>query len=157
MSARAAAALAALLVIVTSCTGAPVATKHHQEPGPATPTQNGRQVEAERHAIADRILRARARAVREHDERAWLAPLDPADTALVQRERRLFANLSRPPLQVFTLRANTEWTWPEGFVDPRYAATAYLPFVDQRMRLRGFDAETVTSVYTYTFAEVGGR
>ena len=157
MSARAAAAAAALLVIVTSCTGSPVATKHHQEqPSPTTPTKNGLQVEAERHAVADRILRARSRAVREHDEDASLAPLDPSNAALVRRERRLFANLSRLPLQVFTLHANKEWTWPVGFAGPRYAATAHLPNVEQRMRLRGFDSEPVTAVYTYTFAEVDG-
>ena len=103
VSARAVAAAAALLVIVTSCTGSPVATKHRQEqPSPTAPTKNGLQIAAERHTIADRILRARSRAVREHDEKAWLAPLDPSNTALVQRERRLFENLGRLPLQVFT-------------------------------------------------------
>lgn len=158
MSARAAAAAAALLVIVTSCTGSPVATKHRQEqPSPTAPKKNGLQIAAERHTIAERILRARSRAVREHDEKAWLAPVDPSNTALVQRERRLFANLSRLPLQVFTLHANKEWTWPDGFAQDRYAATAYLPYVEQRMRLRGFDSEPVTAVYSYTFAEVDGR
>ena len=35
-----------------------------------------------------------------------MAPLDPSNTALVQRERRLFANVGRLPLQVFTRHAN---------------------------------------------------
>ena len=85
-----------------------------------------------------------------------MADIDPGNTDLVKRERRLFTNLSRLPLQVFTLRANQEWSWPEGFADARYADTAYLPYVLQRLQIRGYDAEPITSVYSYTFAEVDG-
>ena len=88
----------------------------HRQPGrdeapPGAAQPDGADVErpadrGEPHTIAERILRARSRAVREHDEKAWPAPLDPSNTALVQRERRLFANVGRLPLQVFTRHAN---------------------------------------------------
>ena len=159
MSARVAAVAAALVALVSSCT-APAVPESAPTPSataPATPTKGVLELEREQHAAADRILKQRARAVREHDLRAWLAPIDPSNEALVRRERRLFANLSRLPLQVFTLRAAKEWSWPVGFADDGYAATAYLPYVEQRIRLRGFDTEPITGIYSYTFAEVGGR
>ena len=151
-----------LAAVLSACTGAPAATRHLSparsvEATTAPSGPNGLQAEAQRHAVAVRVLRARAAAVRRHDEAAWLAPLDPANTGLVRRERRLFANLTRLPLQTFTLTADKESTWPAGFAARRFQDTAYLPYVVQRMRLRGFDPEPLTYYYAYTFARVDGR
>lgn len=154
--------LVVVLSLLTGCTGTgdePTTRPAPQQParpGAAVAARNGLQVAAERHAIAQRIMHRRARAVRQRDEGAFLADLDPADAALRDRQRRLFANLTRLPLQTFTLDAE-DATWPSDFADARFRASAYIPYVEQRLQLRGFDPVPVTTTYGLTLAPVRGR
>lgn len=113
--------------------------------------------DARLHALVTRILKRQARAVRDGDEAAFLAPVSRSEPALVAAERRLFENLQRLPLQRFALRPERYGTWPSGFAADRWAATAYIPRVVRTMRLRGFDTGPVRVVYGETFAHDHGR
>ncbi len=138
-----------------SPTATPEATPAATTAGTASP-RTGMQEQAARHAMAQRIMHRRERAVRTGDERLFLADVDPGNAALRDRQRRLFANLSALPIETFTLDA-AESTWPAGFAAKRFRATAYIPYVEQRLQLRGFDPVPVTTTYALTLARVGGR
>ena len=116
----------------------------------------GMQVEQRRHAMAQAVLHRRAAAVLRHDKAAFLADLDPGDTQLRARQARLFDNLAALPLQTFALEAPGA-TWPRDFAARRFRASAYIPYVEQSLQLRGFDPVPVRSDYALTFARVEGR
>ncbi len=101
------------------------------------------------------MLKRRAQAVLRHDKAAFLADLDPGDADLRQRQARFFDNLTALPLQTFTLEAPGA-TWPSDFAAARFRRTAYIPYVEQSLQLRGFDPVPVTSNYALTFANVDG-
>ncbi len=116
----------------------------------------GMQVEQRRHAMVQAVLHRRAAAVLRHDKAAFLADLDPADGGLRSRQARFFDNLVALPLQTFTLEAPGA-TWPGDFAEERFRDSAYIPYVEQSLQLRGFDPVPVTSDYALTFARVDGR
>ena len=58
-------------------------------------------------------------------------------------------------MQTFTLQAPGA-TWPSDFAAERFRRTAYIPYVEQGLQLRGFDPVPVTSNYALTFAQVDG-
>ena len=157
-------ALVAVLTLLAGCTSelptvrpAPSASPDGAAgPGVPVAARNGLQVDAARHAMAQRIMHRRERAVRQKDERAFLADLDPGNAALRARQRRLFANLVQLPLQTFSLDAQ-DATWPADFAAERFRGRAYLPYVEQRLQLRGFDPVPVTTTYGLTLAPVRGR
>lgn len=154
--ARLAAALG--LALLAGCT---TGTPTVDEPGPS-PTTAGRPrvneqvADAQRHEMAQRILHRRERAVRHRDERAFLADVDPSDRALVAGQRRRFENLVRLPLATYRLDALPA-TWPAGFADDRFKRTAYIPYVEEALELRGFDDGPVVATTGVTFAQVDGR
>jgi hypothetical protein len=146
------------LALVAGCT---TGTHTRARPPAATPTAsvthvNGQLAEVELQAMAQRVVHRRERAVRRHDLRAWLADLDPANHALLARERRRFANLVQLPLQTYQLDA-VATTWPSGFAAKRFQGTAYIPYVEEALQLRGFDTAPVVTTTGVTFARVDGR
>ena len=160
-------ALCACVVVaglLAGCTAQPAPTA---KPGPVAtssagrrsgpPTRTAVQVEAARHAMAQRVMHRRERAVHTGDEALFLADVDPGNTALVTRQRRLYSNLRKLPLETFTLDALEDVTWPADFADARFRGTAYIPSVEQQLQLRGFDPVPVTTTYALTFARTGGR
>ena len=151
-------ALVLALVLTASCTGDGSSPSPTQTPTASPPADNApRKPDAARmHAIAQRIMDRRERAVLTKDKSSFLADLDPSNRPLRDRQARLFENLTRLPLRTFELDA-VETTWPAGFADKRWAATAYIPYVEQQLQLRGFDPMPVTTVYGITFARTKGR
>jgi len=115
----------------------------------------GVQREQQMLATVQVMLKRRAQAVLHHDKAAFLADLDPGDADLRQRQARFFDNLTALPLQTFTLEAPGA-TWPSDFAAARFRRTAYIPYVEQSLQLRGFDPVPVTSNYALTFANVDG-
>ena len=101
------------------------------------------------------LLRRRAQAVLRHDRAAFLADLDLRNAGLRRRQARLFDNLAALPVQTFTLQAPGA-TWPSDFAAERFRRTAYIPYVEQGLQLRGFDSAPVTSDFALTFARVDG-
>ena len=101
------------------------------------------------------MLKRRAQAVLRHDKAAFLADVDPGNADLRRRQARFFDNLAALPLQSFTLQAPGA-TWPSDFAAVRFRRTAYIPYVEQGLQLRGFDPVPVTANYALTFAQVDG-
>ena len=60
------------------------------------------------------------------------------------------------PLETYQLDA-VATSWPSGFAARRFQDTAYLPYVEEALQLRGFDAAPVVTTTGVTFARVDGR
>lgn len=118
-------------------------------PPPAAAAQDARQ-----HAVTD-LLDRRAAALRDRDETAFLATVDPADPVFLDHQRDLFHNLAGVPLaewgyQVDRATESTPSTRPA-------ADELWAPAVRLRYRLRGVDAEPSTRPMGYLFARHGDR
>ncbi|MFE7318603.1 hypothetical protein ACFU7T_36710 [Streptomyces sp. NPDC057555] len=102
---------------------------------------------------AQRMLDARADAVRRHDPAAFLASVDPRATAFRTRQRAVFDHLAAVPLADwrYDLVATGVFRLPAGG-GRRLAAQVRL-----RYRLKGFDTAPVTSLQYLTLTERGGR
>lgn len=109
-------------------------------------------------AVTD-LLDRRARAVRDRDEQAFLATIDPeADEAFVDAQLRLFDNLAGVPLDEWSYRLN-----PADALDvtdlpdevTADAAEVWAPGVDLRYALRGGDVVPTSRGMGYLFARHG--
>ncbi|WP_258052790.1 hypothetical protein [Streptomyces sp. Ru73] len=132
---RAAGGLALLLAVVTGCAG-PAAER-------TVP------------AAVQRLLDARADAVRDRDARAFLTSVDPGADAFRDRQRRMFANLRRVPLADWRYRLVRTGAFrlpAEAGGGPRIAAEVRL-----RYRLAGYDTAPVTAVQYLTFTRRDGH
>ncbi|MEU9115617.1 hypothetical protein AB0D04_28485 [Streptomyces sp. NPDC048483] len=130
-----AAPLLALLVPLTGC-------------APQSPPRD-------RFPDVQRMLDARARAVRHRDTAALLATVDPrAATPYRARQRRLIANLTAVPLTDwrYDLVSTDAFPLPAGGPHGRMAAKVRLSY-----RLKGYDTAPVTSLQYLTLTERGGR
>src|SRR6186997_1054262 len=79
--------VAAGVVLALVAGGVVVATRNHSG-------ENNKPVNVKaRDAAVDTILKHRAAAVLRHDERAWLADLDPQGSQFQREQRLVFANL----------------------------------------------------------------
>ncbi|MFF9480238.1 hypothetical protein [Streptomyces sp. NPDC014733] len=124
--------LAVVLAAATGCA---------QEPPPRT-----------RFPEVQRMLDARARAVRQHDEAAFLASVDPVRPGYRDRQRRAFRTLRELPLAGwrYDLVATDAFPLASG-------GNAMAAKVELRYRIEGFDAEPVTSVQYLTLTRTAGR
>lgn len=119
--------------------GAPAAT---QERGP------------ELRARVQRVLDARARAVRRGDEQAFLAQLG-GGRAWRERQRLLFGNLRQLPWERFSYEVlDTDWLRP---VPGRAAGQVLVPQVALRTRLLGFDRRDVRRTVGFVVVVRGDR
>ncbi|WP_399092194.1 hypothetical protein ACGH2B_21445 [Streptomyces sp. BBFR2] len=100
-----------------------------------------------------RMLDARARAVRQHDETAFLASVAPGSSGYRDRQRRAFRAMAELPL--------TGWRYDlvatDAFPLASGGGEAMAAKVELRYRLKGFDAEPVTSVQYLTLTRTDGR
>ncbi|MFD9815930.1 hypothetical protein [Streptomyces sp. NPDC059080] len=100
-----------------------------------------------------RMLDARARAVGQHDEAAFLASVDPVRPGYRDRQRNAFRTLKGLPL--------TGWRYDlvetDAFPLASGGGDAMAAKVELRYRLKGFDAEPVTSVQYLTLTRTDGR
>ena len=126
-----------------------------ESPSATVSRTTGVQREQQMLAAVQVMLKRRAQAVLRHDKAAFLADVDPGNAGLRRRQARFFDNLTALPLQTFTLQAPGA-TWPSDFAAARFRRTAYIPYVEQGLQLRGFDPVPVTSDYALTFAQVDG-
>lgn len=102
------------------------------------------------------LLERRAAAIRDRDERAFLATLDPeADTAFIATQRRLFANLAGVPFDVWSYRLKPDdaldlTDLPEEATEG--ADEVWAPGVDLRYALHGGDVTPTNRAMGYLFA-----
>lgn len=107
-------------------------------------------------AEAQLLLDVRAQAVRDGDRAAFLATLDPSDPALVQRQRRFFANMRDLPLATFDYTV-LQASWPSPLLAAAWGPDASLPQVRVTTQLDGFDAEPVNRITGFAFGRINGR
>ncbi|HEU5109126.1 MAG TPA: hypothetical protein VFT95_11320, partial [Micromonosporaceae bacterium] len=124
---------------------------------PATPSTTASDRSRTEHVGA--LLRTRAQALRDRDEPAFLATLDPgADAEFTTRQRAMFANLAGVGLDVWEYALS-----PEDSLDvsvlPKGAGTDELwaPAVELRYALRGADLVPTSRTMGYLFARAGER
>jgi Peptidase of plants and bacteria len=111
-------------------------------------------------AVTD-LLERRAAAIREHDEKAFLATLDPAaDKIFLGNQRRLFQNLAKVPFTTWTYELRAEEALDTDDLPQEVAAGAdelWAPAVDLRYALRGGDVTPTDRGMGYLFARHDGR
>lgn len=141
----------------------PAAPGPGQPLGAATPRPPADQADATRAEAVGDLLSRRAKAVRDRDERAFLATVDPAaDEAFRTSQQRLFANLAGVPLSEWSYRLHAEDTLdvtdlPDDVTgtgaDP---AELWAPAVDLRYALSGGDVTPTSRAMGYLFARHDG-
>lgn len=99
------------------------------------------------------VLARRAAAVLQHDERGFLATVDPAGDGFLTRQRQKFQNMAALPFASFTytLAAGTD---PVP-LPPDGGAPVYQPQVTLNYRLAGFDPRPVVLHQAFTFVHRG--
>lgn len=155
---RAAAVLLAVGLSVTACTSsgsssssAPrtsAATVDSSSEGPYQPTDEDRTEIRE-------LLRARAAAVEDGDEDAFLATVDPSDDELVDQQRTLFGNLARLPVASLDYAVDDAAGLPPADLDGD--DPTFRPGVIERVRLSGVDQAPVGNLLEDTFVQRDGR
>lgn len=140
--------LLAAALVVAGLAGAPA----HPEPASA-------HVAGPPEGIQE-LLDRRAAAVRDGDEAAFMATVDPnAPAPFRAAQATLFAGLRSVPLARYELRARTVDT---GDLGPAAAheypgATISLPETRQRMRVEGYDSTDAVDALWFTFVKRGER
>ncbi len=111
----------------------------------------GRLSSAQARSQEQQILDERATAVRGRDLAGFLRHVDPADKALVSRQRRYFRNLVQLPLERFGYRVlPDQWA---GLVRPaRWGEVVRIPKVQLTMQLRRYDALAVEQTVGFVFS-----
>ena len=123
-------------------------------PGNATASGPGSTASvdlAARSAGVEKVLAARAEAVRLNKPAAFLANVDPGNKSLVARQKLLFGNLRQfgfASLRYEQLREQFDQT----LVD-RYGPSTYLVSVAMTYQIKGIDPQPVRTMLGYTFTE----
>lgn len=127
--------LAALTVLA-----APSVTGCSDDSGPDQPTASDIAEVAPQMA---RVLRQRARALKRHDKRRFLATVNRADGSFVDRERTYFANLVQLPVSTLTYAVQED--------SIVRTAGGYDAVVDVQLQLDGYDAQPVVRPARFHF------
>lgn len=116
------------------------------------------ETEADLLRAVQRVLDARAAALREGDREAWLATVDPAAPASFRAaQSRQYDGLRQLPLAEFSLHARIDDTGDFGpAVAGRYRTRVFLPETRQVHRLAGYDDRKAVDRLWLTFVERGG-
>jgi hypothetical protein len=131
----------------------------HQSPHPppAAAAQAAPGGAAGREGAVQALLDRRARAVLDHDERAFLADVDPANSGFVARQRGVYRGLARVPFQTFGYRLLPGRTFSVPAVTRRWGTDAAVVAVVATHRLRDYDTGDVAEAMGLTVAFREGR
>jgi hypothetical protein len=148
------------LVAVPGQSSFPVAPGPGQPMGAATPARPSDDADESRTEAITDVLARRAQAVRDHDERAFLATVDPAaDKIFVYNQRQLFRNLAKVPFSTWAYQLHADDTLDVGDLPDDVSAGAdelWAPAVDLRYALRGGDVTPTNRAMGYLFARHDG-
>lgn len=110
-------------------------------------------------AAVEQLLADRAGALLRRDQAAFLAVLDPAATALRDRQSKLFEALEQVPLSVWRYRVDAATQRPsDREMDRRYGRDRWwAPDVTLEYSLAGFDDRPTASIHYLTFVQRDGR
>lgn len=121
----------------------------------SSPSPSGGAAGRERAVQA--LLDRRAAAVRAHDERAFLADVDPSDASFVARQRAIYRGLVQVPFASFSYQVVPGRTFTVDAVTRRWGPSATVMAVVARHRLRGYDTGDVAEPVGLTVAVRDGR
>ncbi|MGH3881573.1 MAG: basic secretory protein-like protein [Actinophytocola sp.] len=160
-AALAAAALGAVaLVAVPGQDAFPPAPGPGQPLGAATPAPPVDEADKSRTEAVSDLLDRRAAAIRDRDEKAFLATIDPAaDKVFRYNQQRLFQNLANVPFSAWTYELRPDDTVDVDDLPDEDAARAdelWAPAVDLRYALRGGDVTATSRAMGYLFARHDG-
>lgn len=111
---------------------------------------------AQARAQEQRILNARARAVRDRDVDAFLRRVDHRNAGLMARQRRYFDNLVQLPLARLSWRVSDQ-QWEGIDPLPRWGRNVHVPRVRLTTQLEGYDAVPVERTVGFVFSFRNGR
>ena len=140
----------------------PAAPGPGQPLGAATPARPADQADATRVEAVGDLLARRAKAVRDHDVRAFLTTVDPtADEPFRASQQRLFTNLATVPLAEWSYQLHPDDTLdvtelPAEVTGRSAAADLWAPAVDLRYALGGGDVTPTNRAMGYLFARHDG-
>ena len=128
-------------------------------PPGAENTEDHEQAQLRRRVLAvERLLAARASALRARDRDAFLAPVDPGSPALRSRESRSFDALGQVPLGTWTYSVDGSSSPTDARLDSRYGRDQWwAPKVTLSYALDGFDERPVVVDLHLTFTLRDGR
>ena len=124
---------------------------------PTAPTSALRatpDLDEQRATALQALLEVRARAVLDHDERAWLSTLDPQSSAFTVKQAAVFANLRDVPFSAFTYEFDGVATPLSTDRREQLGQSAWVARVIAEHRLAGYDR---TSAQTEQYLTVVRR
>ncbi len=106
----------------------------------------------ERESQVRRLLADRSRAVLSRDRALFLRGIDPGATAFRARQERLFDALADVPIGswAYTLDPDREWPFDPAVLG-HYRAETWVPEIELRYQLKGYDALPATGEQFLTF------
>lgn len=158
-----AAALTATSYLVVGRRVVPVAAHRIQgRPGPGVADRDVQVITAAQRAARGGAIRAllarRSAALLAHDQAAFLAGIDPGSPSFRLKQARLFANLRSVPLGDWSYTVDASRELP---LSPtrlaRFHAPLWVPFVDVRYRIAGYDVRPTEQRQFFTFVQRSGR
>lgn len=158
-----AAALTATSYLVVGRRVLPVAAHRIQgRPVPGLADRDVQAISAAERAARGAAIRAllgrRSAALLAHDQAAFLAGIDPRSPSFRLRQARLFANLRAVPLGDWSYTVDPARELPQSPSRlARFHAPLWVPFVDVRYRIAGYDVRPTEQRQFFTFVLRAGR
>jgi hypothetical protein len=125
--------------------------------GAATPAPPADEADESRTQAIEDLLDRRATAIRQHDEAAFMATVDPgADKVFVYNQRQLFRNIAKVPFATWEYDVHADDTLDVDDLPAKTSAGAdelWAPAVDLRYALRGGDVTPTSRAMGYLFAK----
>lgn len=106
---------------------------------------------AARAAAVDQVLRKRAQAVLQSDQKAFLADVDPGNKSLVARQTTLFTNLQQFGFARLSYQQLSQQY--DDAITRKYGPSTYLVAIAMTYQIRGIDTMPVRAMIGYTFTE----
>ncbi len=106
------------------------------------------------------LLDRRAKAVRDHDQKAFFADIDPTDQAFARKQQEEFDNLGKLPLAEFRydVSESTEYdSLIPAAIRARYHSIVRAPAVTIRYRIDGMDTDPVAAPWVPIFGASNGH
>jgi hypothetical protein len=162
-------AVAAVLQLLAGVGVAVLVDRPERQPSTATATRarvappvvppTSLQGRAERETAVRQLLADRAGAVLRRDEDAFLAVVDPAATALRERQAALFDALAAVPLKTWRYRLDPSVERPaDAVLDRRYGRDRWwAPDVALEYAIDGYDERPTVAEHHLTFVKRDGR
>lgn len=155
------AGIGAVAVVERPVDRAPTTAATRARIAPPVPTEHPQslQARAAREIAVRQLLADRAGALVRRDKASFLAVLDPAATALRQRQAELFDALEEVPLGTWRYRLDiTTERPPDSRLDRRYGRDRWWsPDVALEYALEGFDDRPTVAEHHLTFVKRDGR